>query len=189
MTRISRYALFGAILVWGAALAAAGSASGQDGSLSRPLHLPRMTDGARCPASVGQLASKLGRGLARIPAAGAGPVYMLSVADEPAGAMTIEDSRADPQGWRGQKAPWIAAPRYRGPILIRGARIDAPGEVRFARDEGDHAPALYQRRGQSMQPNGWRVWPGSLLVRAPGCYALQVDGASFSAVIVVRVHG
>lgn len=113
---------------------------------------------------------------------------MMSVADEPAGSVTIEDSPVDPQGWRGQKAPWIAAPRYRGPILIRGARIDAPGEIRFARDHGEHARALYQRRGQGVQPNGWRGWPGALLVRTPGCYALQVDGTSFSTVIVIRVH-
>ncbi len=123
-----------------------------------------------------------------MPVAGTGPVYMMSVADEPAGSVTIEGSPTDAQGWRGQKAPWIAAPRYRGPILIRGARIDAPGEMRFARVEGQQARALYQRRGQSVQPNGWRVWPGLLLVRAPGCYALQVDGLSFSSVIVVRVH-
>jgi hypothetical protein len=123
-----------------------------------------------------------------MPVAGAGPVYLMSVADEPAGSVTIEGSRADPGGWRGQKAPWVADARYRGPILIRGARIDAPGGVRFARATGDHLRELYQRRGQSVQPNGWRAWPGSLLVRAPGCYALQIDGMSFSSVIVVRVH-
>ena len=112
----------------------------------------------------------------------------MSVADEPAGSVTIEGSRVDRQGWRGQKAPWVAAPRYRGPILIRGARIDAPGEIRFARDDGEHLRSLYQRRGQGVQPNGWRVWPGAVLVRTPGCYALQVDGTSFSSVIVIRVH-
>jgi hypothetical protein len=154
--------------------------------LSRPLHLPRVAKGASCPVSHGEPANKLGHGLARMPVAGSGPVYLMSVGEDPAGSVGI--ARADPQGWRGQKAPWIASPRYAGPILIRGARIDATGELRFARSTGDHLPALYQRRGQAVQPNGWRVWPGLILVRTPGCYALQVDGLTFSRVIVIRVH-
>ena len=164
----------------------AGAASGRDTSLGRPLHLPRLAKGAPCPVSSGAVASNLGRGLARMPVAGAGPVYLMSVGGDPAGSLGI--ARADPQGWRGQKAPWIASPRYRGPILIRGARIDGRGELRFARSTGDHLPALYQRRGQSIQPNGWRVWPSLILVHTSGCYALQVDGISFSHVIVIRVH-
>ena len=69
-----------------------------------------------------------------------------------------------------------------------GARLDGHGELRFARMQGDHLRALYQRRGQGVQPNGWRVWPGVILVRAPGCYALQIDGTTFSSVIVIRVR-
>ena len=167
-------------------LALASSARVQGMSLGRPLHLPRLAKGAPCPVSHGEAASKLGRGLARMPVAGTGPVYLMSVGDDPAGSLGI--ARADLQGWRGQKAPWIASPRYRGPILIRGARIDGRGELRFARSTGEHLPALYQRRGQAVQPNGWRVWPGLILVRTPGCYALQIDGLKFSNLIVIRVH-
>jgi hypothetical protein len=167
-------------------LAVASSASGKGTLLSRPLHLPRVARGAHCPVSHGEAASKLGRGLARMPVAGSGPVYLMSVGGDPAGSLGI--ARAGPQGWRGQKAPWIASPRYTGPILIRGARIDARGELRFARSTGDHLPALYQPGGQSIHPNGWRVWPGLILVRTPGCYALQIDGLAFSSVIVIRVH-
>jgi hypothetical protein len=169
-------------------LATAISANGRDDALSRPLHLPSPAAGARCPVSHGTLASKLGHGLARMPVAGDGPAYVMSVGGEPAGSVSIDGARVDPQGWRGQKAPWIADPRYRGPLLIRGARIDAQGPVRFARDTGEHLKAIYQRRGQGVQPNGWRVWGGTLLVRKPGCYGLQVDGLSFSNVIVIRVR-
>jgi hypothetical protein len=175
-----------ASLVAIATLAFACAASSQGTSLGRPLHVPRVAKGARCPVSSGEVASKLGRGLARMPVAGAGPVYLMSVGDDPAGSLGV--GRADRQGWRGQKAPWIASPRYRGPILVRGTRIDGRGELRFARSTADHLRALYLRRGQSIQPNGWRVWPGLILVRTPGCYALQVDGISFSHVIVIRVH-
>jgi hypothetical protein len=175
-----------AVLIAIAILAFAGAASGRDTSLGRPLHLPRLAKGAPCPVSSGAVASNLGRGLARMPVAGAGPVYLMSVGGDPAGSLGI--ARPDPQGWHGQKAPWIASPRYRGPILIRGARIDGSGGLRFARSTGDHLPALYQRRGQSIQPNGWRVWPSLILVHTAGCYALQIDGIGFSHVIVIRVH-
>jgi hypothetical protein len=185
---LRRAALVAAVatLVAIAILAFASSASSHGIALGRPLHLPRVAKGAPCPVSSGAVANNLGRGLARMPAAGAGPVYLMSVGDDPAGSLGVPG--ADPQGWRGQKAPWIASPRYRGPILIRGARIDGRGELRFARSTGEHLLALYQRRGQSIQPNGWRVWPSLILVHAPGCYALQIDGISFSHVIVIHVH-
>jgi hypothetical protein len=34
--------------------------------------------------------------------------------------------------------------------------------------------------------DGYREEPGGTYVRAPGCYAWQVDGLTFSEVIVVR---
>jgi hypothetical protein len=34
---------------------------------------------------------------------------------------------------------------------------------------------------------GWREFPYFTFVRSPGCYAWQVDGLSFSEVIVVRM--
>jgi hypothetical protein len=60
--------------------------------------------------------------------------------------------------------------------------------VRFARGTGEHLRQLYERRGEGAQPNGWRAWPSLLLVRTAGCYGLQVDGMSFSNVIVIRVR-
>jgi hypothetical protein len=34
---------------------------------------------------------------------------------------------------------------------------------------------------------GWREFPYSTFVKSPGCYAWQVEGATFSEVIVVRM--
>jgi hypothetical protein len=65
-------------------------------------------------------------------------------------------------------------------VSTRAARCDSRAQPATA--------TLYFRRGQSIQPNGWRVWPGVILVRTPGCYAIQVDGLKFSSVIVIRVH-
>ena len=157
--------------------------------LRRPLHLPRMAAGGRCPVGAGRLAASLARGLPHVPAAGVGPAYLLSVGGERAGVVSIAGSVRDAQGWRGQKAPWWADRRFGGPILIRGVRIDGHGPVAFARQTGQHLSALYERRGMGRQPNGWRAWPSALLVRTPGCFALQVDGTTFSETIVIRVRG
>jgi hypothetical protein len=119
-------------------LSVGGTASGQGGPLERALHLPKVVQGAPCPVSRGERASDLGAGLAPMPVAGSGPVYVMSVGGEPAASLSIAASQRDSEGWRGQKAPWISSPRYSGPILIRGARLDAPGGVRFARSTGQH---------------------------------------------------
>jgi hypothetical protein len=37
-------------------------------------------------------------------------------------------------------------------------------------------------------PEGWRHQPSWLGFRAPGCYAVQVDGISFSRVVVLRAE-
>ena len=34
-------------------------------------------------------------------------------------------------GWPGMKVIWRLSPAYAGPVLLRGARIDGPGELRF----------------------------------------------------------
>jgi len=35
--------------------------------------------------------------------------------------------------------------------------------------------------------SGWRRWNTYLETTAPGCYALQLDGASFSSIVVIEV--
>lgn len=34
---------------------------------------------------------------------------------------------------------------------------------------------------------GWRRWNTCLETTAPGCYALQLDGTSFSTIVVIEV--
>ena len=154
--------------------------------LHRPLHLPRLAKGKACPIGKAQPAARLGHGFSRhLPAVGRGPVYPLTVGGAPAGTLSVGPGAGF---WRGQKTPWIAARSYRGPVLIRGGRIDGSGAMRFAFTTGQRLPELRlpHDRATGTQPNGWRAWPSLTLVRALGCYAYQIDGATFSRIIVIR---
>ena len=69
-------------------------------------------------------------------------------------------------------------PRYAGRVLVRGRRLDGPGLVRFGRGL---VPALELR-----MPAGRREQPSFTRLRSPGCYAYQVDGRTFSRVVIFR---
>jgi hypothetical protein len=68
---------------------------------------------------------------------------------------------------------------YGGPVLIRGHQVDGPDPLQF---DHDLAPQLRFPAGER---RGQRLAHGSFTrVRAPGCYAYQVDGLGFSYTIV-----
>ncbi len=84
--------------------------------------------------------------------------------------------------WKGDRTTWQSS-GYRGPILIRGRQVGGPGAVGFG--EGHTPYAELQLLGNAMgAPAG--QWPSFTRVQAAGCYAYQVDGTSFSEVIVFR---
>jgi hypothetical protein len=86
-------------------------------------------------------------------------------------------------GWYYVKVLWVADPRYAGPALIRGRQIDGSDELRF---EWGSEPAaeLWFTELNGTTDDGWRDQPSYTRVRAPGCYAYQVDGLDFTEVIV-----
>jgi hypothetical protein len=126
------------------------------------LHLPRLARGAACPVStVDDTRPVSPRGL------GADMTLRLAPA-----------VNFDSKAWGGQKVLWVVAPSYTGPVLIRGARLDAKGDVRF--DLGNVPPKeLFIPRGGGDRASYTRL-------RAPGCYAWQVDGIGFSDIVVFR---
>jgi hypothetical protein len=84
--------------------------------------------------------------------------------------------------WKGARVTW-QAPGYSGPILIRGRQLGGSGAVGFG--EGHVPYDELQLLGTAMSaPPG--QWPSFTRVQSPGCYAYQVDGTSFSEVIVFR---
>lgn len=91
-----------------------------------------------------------------------------------------------PSRWSGNKVLWIAH-RYRGPVLIRGRQLDGPNEVRFGLDRIPATEMRWSSVGGSSR-NGWQNRPSMTRLRAPGCYAWQVDGMTFSRVIVFEAR-
>jgi len=89
--------------------------------------------------------------------------------------------------WGMMKILWVVRTSYAGPVLIRGHQIDGPNEVRF---EGNLVPATYlllDTSGGVPDPE-FHEWPSYTRLRASGCYGWQVDGTSFSEVIVFQAR-
>jgi hypothetical protein len=90
---------------------------------------------------------------------------------------------AFPTPWTGNTVLWIVGPQYRGPILVRGRQLDAPFWVGFDRGVGVRPYAELHLRGDG---RAWRDYPSFTRVRGAGCFAYQIDGTTFSRVIVFR---
>lgn len=85
----------------------------------------------------------------------------------------VERSDWTDQTWGGQKVLWAVDPAWRGPVLVRGRRLDAPGELAF---EDPAQPELWLNTGfYQGRSGGWKDNPSFTRVRAPGCYAYQID--------------
>lgn len=149
-------------------------------ALKHPLHFPVLRAGQRCPAvrSTPFHTQDFG-GMAR----GTGPVRVLA-GGAGGTAKLINPSGAPP--WLALKTLWFSLPAYQGPFVIRAKRLGRPGPV--ALGEGPMVGPLVVPPGPTLNSytSGYRTVPGGLFVRAPGCYAWQVDGLGFSEIIVVR---
>jgi len=163
--------------------------------LHRPLHVPHLATGSRCPVSrVNRTVRFAAFGTAR--GIGAGPAFPIgfgrpgSVLEfvPPASGTDFGDS-----GWGGQKVLWLVTPAYRGPVLIRGRRLDGQQLVRFE-GAGMRIPPRELRIPTRATLNGnpgvsdlgQRYRPSYTRLLVPGCYAYQVDGTTFSRVVVFR---
>ena len=147
----------------------------------RPLQIPHLAPGAPCPAAKPHAVSpSFGLGL------GDGPAYPVHGTED--GVLHY----APPQNfgstqWGGEKVLWaVNTPSYPDIVLVRGRQLDGPNEVRF--DEGALPPTeLRISSYPGSTPEGWTGQPSYTRVRAPGCYGYQVDGATFSRVIIFAV--
>jgi hypothetical protein len=85
------------------------------------------------------------------------------------------------QGWGGQKVLWFVDPRYQGYVLVRGHQIDGPHGMRF---QTSLDPQLVINTADGGTP--WPNMPSYTRLQAPGCYAYQVDGTTFSDEIIFQ---
>jgi hypothetical protein len=136
-------------------------------SMRRALHLPAV-HGAQCPAA----------------SASTGEVSVTGSGSESA-------ERFVGSKWLAVHVTWRAAPGYRGPILIRGRRLGGRSAVGFGEGRRPYDELQLMRSGRGAPASaagGGRAWLTLTRVRTPGCYAYQIDGTSFSNVIVFRVR-
>lgn len=158
-------------------------------SLNRPLRLPRLAPGVRCPTSRVEQALDWSGTYGIAPGLGPGPAFPVGLAR---GVLRIAPASAfHSRLWGGQKVLWFVLPSYTGPVLIRGARLDGKSLVRFE-DGATPAKELLLSGSQTVIPGGVvpprdaRYRPSLTRVQGPGCYAYQVDGTTFSTTIVFR---
>jgi hypothetical protein len=166
-------------------VAAPGSfAAGPWAELHRPLDLPDVAPGVDCPvSSIDQRVDWESANIFGASGIGPGPVYPgLGGGD---GEFPTNSSAG--QGWRAGKLFWYVSPAYRGRALIRGARLDGAGGMRFL-DRNRLRGELRIHRGESVQwsgqPEGSRGIPSGTAIRSSGCYGVQIDGTRFSRTVV-----
>ena len=164
-------------------------------AIRRPLRLPSTGPGGACPTSPVRR-FPAGAGFSgSFAAIGPGPLYI----GGPVSRSPVVRLSAGRGGWQEQKVIWVVSGSYPGPLLLRGARVDGLGPLRFAHylgaagrpgyGPGNHGftSLLYVRDGlHATAQHVMESLPSDIYLRAPGCYAIQVDGEGFSETLVFR---
>jgi hypothetical protein len=106
---------------------------------------------------------------------------LVRVGIDDAGAARTGFHPAALHGWLAVKSHFFSYPRYRGPFLVRARSLWPGGRVRLG--------ATPTQAGRLLAPSGsgWREQPDFTFVRSPGCYGWQIDGTTFSYVVVIRI--
>jgi hypothetical protein len=84
------------------------------------------------------------------------------------------------------------APKYGGPLLVRGRRVDGPGHIGFRQNaaRGDDDVLLVGNLDEMHFPaeEGRRMWGATVELSDPGCYRIQFDGRGLSRVITFEAR-
>lgn len=146
----------------------------------RPLRLGAWK-GTACPVTPFRALDGGATGLAAV--SPDGPIYAVT------GGTVIGLGGVDSKGRRGGKILWVSDPKYVGPAIIRGARLDAPGDLVFTdgRDVLEFDYDTHVRAGDATTGSavGWRYLPSEVYVSSPGCYGFQIDVPNGEAFIVL----
>ena len=156
----------------------------------RPLQLPTMPADGTCPVTKPRVIPQQGGFSGPFEVIGEGPFRMNSD-----GHVSFEyppgpDTGYAGTGWGGQKVIWSIDESYAGPVLLRGRQLDGDHELRFDRYQGalgqDAGVTAHAELAYPALPGAGvaRTPPSAVRLQAPGCYAIQADGTSFSTIIV-----
>src|SRR4029077_18926252 len=148
-------------------------------ALLRPLRLPVLQANGRCPTSadVEGTTSAFGG-----PALGSGPVRLMSAAVVPIARMSSMPLWYSPDA----TTIWVSGPSYQGPWIVRGHQLDGPSPLILGNPPALTASLVVPPIPTINTTDGYRSVPTSFLVQQPGCYAVQVDGLTFSYDIVFQ---
>jgi len=158
-------------------------------ALRRPLHLPIVNPGARCPVSKVDRSVPWGR-IRIFGASGIGPGPVYPGLGDASGLLNVAKDTQYGSAWQGQKVFWYIAPSYLGRVLIRGRRLDGRGRLGF---DGTRVPKNelriepYDTVSWSGQPRYSRGIPSAVRALTSGCYGAQIDGTTFSRVVVFSI--
>jgi len=91
-------------------------------------------------------------------------------------------------GWGGAKVLWFAAPGLSGPVVVKGRRLDGDDPVAF---DGTQGEPLRKEIVIPPDPKAtdWRDRPAFVRLKAPGCYAFQIDAPTGATVLVFKAVG
>ena len=152
-----------------------------------PLHLPTAPAGGTCPVTAAQTHVSPDYAYTF----GSGPVYM--AAQIPSTTVLFNTAGPLDSGspWEIAKINWDISATYHGPILIRGQQIDGQHALEFNGGLGQTSgnangtePLLTELR---FYGNGqWSAAVVFFRIQFSGCYAVQIDGATFSNSIVFQ---
>ncbi len=87
--------------------------------------------------------------------------------------------------WQGARVTWTASGNQ-GATLIRGHQLGGSQAVGFGEGHTPYDELQLDGRANGAPPG---QWPSFTRLRGPGCYGYQIDGTSFSEVIVFRASG
>jgi hypothetical protein len=148
-------------------------------ALQRPLRLPVIKPGQGCPISA---ASQVDTPSFGGVALGAGPIRLLSP------GLVDVSAVSSPSGWYSPAATtiWFSEPSYQGPWILRGGQLNGASPVIFGNPPAMTISLVVPPVDTINISAGYRWVPQGIYVRGPGCYAVQVDGLSFSYDIVFQ---
>lgn len=157
--------------------------------LRRPLQTPSLPPVDHCPALTARAVTidsvDIGHVLGTVPLFAKGG---LTSADTDQGFGTLSPSG---DGEVGYKTIWYGHPDYDGPLLTRGVQLDGSSAVQFdgmGSVDGRELRLTSDNAGRDQAAPGWRLWNTRTIVSQPGCYAWQIDGETFTTIIVFVVQ-